>query len=122
VIGEHDPTIWPLPVPGIKRRRRDCLDSGVDISFGCGIGHYYSVHSELWRAAVTIPERQGMLWLDCLEKRLGRPLVRADFVKTPFEMLAGFDARFIEKRPVSRAEFTEWLDEEWAKESGISHD
>jgi hypothetical protein len=87
----RDPSFWPPPVPWpvtrrppSKRRKRDCMGCGVDTSFATGNGHYYCVHDELWRQAV--PDRRGRLCLDCLEARIRRPLVRADFVRTPVEI------------------------------------
>jgi hypothetical protein len=87
----RDPLIWlpppPWPVkkrPPSKRQKVDCLDCGVDTSFATGIGHYYRATNEVWHQAV--PDGRGMLCLDCLEKRLGRLLVRGDFERTPFEI------------------------------------
>jgi hypothetical protein len=74
--------------PPSKRRKIDCLGCGVDTSFATGNGHYYLVHDALWLRAV--PGGRGMLCLDCLEKRLGRPLTRADFERTPFEIVSAF--------------------------------
>jgi hypothetical protein len=83
----------PPPHPEVKkrprwrRRKQDCMDCGVDCSFGeGGCGHYYTVLSEVWRAAV--PGLRGELCLDFLEARLGRRLRAADFVATPFEIWA----------------------------------
>jgi hypothetical protein len=85
---------WPVKKrPPSRRRRQDCMDCGVDTSFTTGIGHFYTVHTEVWRAAV--PEREcGELCLDCLEKRLGRKLTAADFISTPFEVMARFAGKF----------------------------
>jgi hypothetical protein len=90
-----DTTFWPPPMPWpikkrppSRRRRQDRLDCGVDTSFATGIGHYYTVHEEVWRSVV--PDGGGRLCLDCLQARLGRPLVRADFVATPYEIQSRF--------------------------------
>ena len=53
--------------------RGHCLDCKRDTH---EIGHYYMVSDELWAAAGGA---DGMLCLDCLEGRLGRRLVTADF-------------------------------------------
>jgi len=61
--------------PPSRRRRWDCLDCGIDTF---AIGEYpYSLRDELWYAVV--PSGRGMLCLDCLEVRLGRPLTPKDF-------------------------------------------
>jgi hypothetical protein len=73
--------------PPSRRRHRDCIDCGVDTSFGGGNGHYYTVTEAVWLQAVPKPaERLRQLCLDCLQSRLGRPLARADFVATPNEI------------------------------------
>jgi hypothetical protein len=51
-----------------------CLDCNVDTDAS---GDYYMVQRKLWLRAR--PEDHGMLCLDCLEKRIRRPLVRGDF-------------------------------------------
>jgi hypothetical protein len=87
----RDPDIWPLQLPEpvrrrppSKRRRQDCMDCGIDTYFATGNGHFYSVHDTIWLTAV--PDGRGQLCLHCLEARLDRQLVRADFVATPFEI------------------------------------
>lgn len=66
------------------------MDCGVDCSFPTGIGHYYTVHCYIWLSVA--PAFDGRLCLDCLQARLGRPLMVADFVATPFEILSRFVA------------------------------
>jgi hypothetical protein len=64
-----------LSRPPSRRRRADCLDCGINTT---AIGHYpYHLRDDLWFALV--PGGRGMLCLDCLEVRLGRPLRRTDF-------------------------------------------
>lgn len=71
-----------------------CPDCRVDTSFGTGIGHYYTVHATVWRQAWQGSTRAGAhLCLDCLEKRLRRPVSEADFMATPPEILARFAGR-----------------------------
>lgn len=43
--------------------------------------NYYMVHNDLW--SQVHPNSIGMLCLDCLEGRLGRPLVKTDFTSAP---------------------------------------
>jgi hypothetical protein len=58
-----------------RRRRWHCLDCGIDT---LAIGEYpYHLRDELWHAVV--PSGRGMLCLECLEVRLGRPLRKKDF-------------------------------------------
>jgi hypothetical protein len=52
-----------------------CCDCELDT---IAHGHYYMVSAELWAESGMAPEG-GMLCLDCLEGRLGRPLRREDF-------------------------------------------
>ena len=61
--------------PPSRRRRWHCLDCGLDTIV---IGEYpYNLRDDLWNAIV--PGGRGMLCLDCLEVRLGRPLRKNDF-------------------------------------------
>jgi hypothetical protein len=61
--------------PPSKRRRWHCLYCGIDT---IAIGEYpYHLRDELWYAVV--PSGRGMLCLDCLAVRLGRPLTNKDF-------------------------------------------
>jgi hypothetical protein len=67
-----------------------CLDCGADTT-PCterddpipGTWEWYGVRTEVWRAARMKP-KGGYLCIGCLEKRLGRQLVAADF-KVPFD-------------------------------------
>lgn len=51
-----------------------CMDCGVDTSV---IDEYYMVQHELWK---SVAERDGMLCIGCLEKRLDRKLTPNDFI------------------------------------------
>lgn len=59
-----------------RRYPRDfwCLDCKVDTG---KINEYYFVQTSLWLRAVG--SNKGMLCIGCLEERLGRLLVKADF-------------------------------------------
>lgn len=54
----------------------DCKGCGRCVCGRC-LNHDYMVHRCVWRKAYGIKE--GMLCLDCLEFRLGRPLGAVDF-------------------------------------------
>lgn len=51
-----------------------CLDCGQDMSV---VDEYYMVHDDIWLSVV--PGQDGHLCIGCLEGRLGRELVAADF-------------------------------------------
>ncbi|PYJ23157.1 MAG: hypothetical protein DME99_03655 [Verrucomicrobia bacterium] len=55
----------------------------------CGRAHpeYYMLKRNLWLQAV--PTGRGCLCLECLAKRLGRPLVAEDFGDPPCDWLTG---------------------------------
>ncbi len=55
-----------------------CQDCSTDT---CGGDHYYMVADPVWDEAH--PGYDGMLCLDCLAQRLGRPLIGADFPDLP---------------------------------------
>lgn len=64
-----------------------CFDCRIDTSFAIGNGHCYSLRPALWRQATGADGTEIVLCLDCLETRLGRRLVAADFRITPPEMI-----------------------------------
>jgi hypothetical protein len=80
------------------------MDCGRDTSISTGTVHYDLVHDAVRLAAA--PDGEGQLCLDCLERHAGRPLVRADFVRTPFEIVRAM------MLPEGHAE---WLDEMWER-------
>ena len=85
------PPPWPVAKrPPSRRREQDCIDCGVDCSFATGIGHFYTAHCDIWLSVA--PGFDGRLCLDCLQARRGRPLIVADFVARPFEILSRFVA------------------------------
>jgi hypothetical protein len=57
----------------------------VTTSFATGLGHYYTLDCDLWQELA--PDRDAMSCLDCLQRRLGRPLLDEDFIATPLEIL-----------------------------------
>lgn len=63
-----------------KRRELRCRDCRVDVA---AIDHWYMVHNAVWAAAGgSEGHGRDYLCLDCLEKRLGRPLLNGDFKPT----------------------------------------
>lgn len=68
-------------------KRFICLDCGVNTHplTEDGINEYYMVYDYIW----PIGKQDGMLCIDCLEKRIGRKLVPGDFTKAPVN--AGFN-------------------------------
>jgi hypothetical protein len=52
----------------------ECLDCGVDTA---EIDEYYMVHNSIWYDAN--PNIEGMLCIECLERRIGRELNPYDF-------------------------------------------
>jgi hypothetical protein len=64
---DHDPEIDPTG---------RCVDCGVNTL--AADGEYYMVSDELW-AAAGMGKPGGMLCLECLERRIGRPLAMEDF-------------------------------------------
>lgn len=60
-----------------SRRKFLCLDCGVDTG---RIKEHYFIKTDLWLSVVD--SKKGMLCIGCLEKRLGRPLVKADFTNS----------------------------------------
>lgn len=54
----------------------ECFSCGVDT---IDIDEYYAVQKELWKTYGV----EGMLCIGCLEVRLGRKLVPADFIDVP---------------------------------------
>jgi hypothetical protein len=85
-----------------KRRPLACHDCDIDTSHW----HYYMLHDEVWQQATKATTgRVRFLCLDCLEARLGRPLVEADFVLTPPEMAARFDGEGHEPLPPAQRQW-----------------
>jgi hypothetical protein len=60
-----------------------CADCGIDMSDDFG----YMLVAPLWLEAM--PGGTGLLCLGCVEHRIGRSLVEADFAITPSEMHRG---------------------------------
>lgn len=58
-----------------------CLDCRANTLY---LGEYYMVEDEVWKEAKM---KEGMLCIDCLEKRIGRTLKCEDFKKCPLNIL-----------------------------------
>lgn len=58
------------------REAAKCMDCGKDTQ---QIGEYYMLHNQVWYTIAAKTCGRGMLCLGCVESRLGRPLVSADF-------------------------------------------
>jgi len=70
-----------------------CLDCGVNTMF---TEEYYMLTNEVWLEAV--PDREGMLCLNCVELRLGRQLWPDDFNDSGINPLhARFNARVLSR-------------------------
>jgi len=54
----------------------DCVDCGMDTGKK---GEYYMVHDKIWMLSGLGSYNSKMLCLNCLEKRIGRPLTKDDF-------------------------------------------
>lgn len=61
----------------MAKTKMDCADCGVNT---VRVGHYYMVHNYVWAESDA---GKGLLCLDCLEARLGRPLEAEDFTSAP---------------------------------------
>lgn len=75
-----------------------CADCGTDTAPYEGPCEYYAVHNEIWGRA-GMDKDGGFLCIGCLEKRLGRPLHRADFGHAPINsphLVRGQSRRLIE--------------------------
>jgi hypothetical protein len=63
-----------------------CKDCGKDTGRR-GLNEYYMVSREIWTTIhQAFEEKTGFLCIGCLEKRLGRTLVREDFPDCPENM------------------------------------
>ena len=61
-----------------------CIDCGQNTSSSV-LQEYYMLKDELWNK--INPEREGMLCIDCAERRLGRKLTPSDFADLPVNTL-----------------------------------
>lgn len=70
-----------LPPPGSLKRFlcRDCRFNTFD-------DEYYMVKDTVWKAA-KMRSNNGMLCIGCLETRLGRRLMAADFIGAPINFI-----------------------------------
>lgn len=60
----------------------DCLDCDVNTLEN---DEYYMIQFDMWKR--IHPDNDGMLCIGCLEKRLGRELIAADFIDAPVNNL-----------------------------------
>jgi hypothetical protein len=72
------PLVSELEAEHRRATRLHCLDCGVDT---VAINEFYMVTDDVWRAAN--PSLDGMLCIECLERRLGRTLGPNDFSDAP---------------------------------------
>lgn len=79
----------------------DCVDCGKS-TFQT---EYYMVHNHLW-AAAGMERDNGMLCILCLESRLGRMLVEADFTSAPVNYM--FFVKNAERFPNGVTTYDEW--------------
>jgi hypothetical protein len=73
-----------------------CADCLVNTA---AIGDYYIVHDTVW-AAAGMAETDGMLCLDCLANRLGRPLQFSDFPLLPINLKRSIQQAIIKSQYV----------------------
>ena len=76
------------------RSRFACLDCGVDTG---KINQHYMLRDEIW--AQVHDTRVGMFCIGCVETRLGRTLVSADFapVKINHPKVSAMSARLLDR-------------------------
>jgi hypothetical protein len=63
-----------------------CVDCGVDT---LDVGEFYMVRADVW----PLDPLGGMLCVGCLERRIGRRLVPADFTDCPLNRARGSSER-----------------------------
>ena len=60
----------------------DCVDCGIDTK-----NEYYMVYDKVWVLSGLGFYNNKMLCLNCLEKRIGRPLTKNDFPDMPINWI-----------------------------------
>lgn len=70
-----------------------CKDCGVNTLH---IDEYYMLADEVWDSIYK--KRRGMLCIGCVESRLGRKLVPADFADVPLNYFPTFSKRLASRR------------------------
>lgn len=75
----------------ISHKGFECMDCGKDTW-----NEYYMIHSQTWKKAN--PKIKGKLCIKCLEKRLGRRLVKKDFTKVKINTLKEVRTRILTSR------------------------
>jgi hypothetical protein len=75
-----------------KARCRDCRVDTLNMPGGGGyyLHEWYMVHGDVW-AEAGMAALGGFLCVDCLERRLGRPLEREDLTDVELNRLSSSD-------------------------------
>jgi len=76
----------------VSRHKFKCLDCRVDTG---KIGEHYMLIDETWRQAHS--SNKGMLCIGCIELRLGRRLVKADFNNSHVNVIKNMSNRLVER-------------------------
>lgn len=87
---------WASLTPSQVRLRFFCLDCQAD-THPEGIRETYAVQEWIWKQAVGSPDA-GMLCIGCLEKRLHRKLISADFIDAPINIEERVSPRLLRRR------------------------
>lgn len=79
----------------------DCLDCGVEVSSTLDDGEheFYMVLDSVWALTGLEPEG-GCLCIGCIEARIGRRLMRVDFVNVPLnnpDLYGNFSERLLDR-------------------------
>ena len=82
----------------------NCDDCGNDTSPSTGIAEYYMVADGVWQEGVAKGKPVDTLCIGCLEKRLGRELVAADFSGYPLNYMGAQSPRLQIRRGAATAE------------------
>lgn len=77
-----------------------CIDCDVDTD---AIDEFYMVQNELWEKAVPNQhdQEERVLCVGCLEARIGRTLIAADFTDAPVNKRGSYSLRLLERLTAS---------------------
>jgi hypothetical protein len=78
------------------KKHSKCLDCEQPTTFVKEGWEYYAVHDAIWFEAN--PKTEGMLCIGCLERRLGRVLVPADFKDVPINQRSRSNSKRLNAR------------------------
>jgi hypothetical protein len=74
----------------MRQKEMPCADCTVETAIrhgiGVGLGSYYMARDHVWQRAYRAGRPARFLCLNCLGRRLGRPLRVKDFAVTPAEL------------------------------------